>query len=119
LHLFQVVDRGSDRAVLQHWLWNGQSWLTEQSQDLSNLAASQLGGLTAALSPQGEVGVSLYGDTKSQLNGLQQTELFFTSRVIEIPGTAPTPLPPLTPTPLPYLPRSCSRLPIVRLAPVD
>jgi hypothetical protein len=105
LHLLQVVIQGTisfgtQNYALQHWMYDGERWATDQSLDIANTVNSGLSNLVALVSSTGNLAVSFSGTTVDPVSGASLDNLFYTSRSLEIPASAPTPLPPLTPTPI-------------------
>jgi hypothetical protein len=55
LHLFQAVRRSPSTYVLQHWRWDGATWVTERSLDLNLKSSSQINTLSANASSDGNL----------------------------------------------------------------
>jgi hypothetical protein len=53
LHLLQLVQDFSRRQSLQHWLWEGSRWASNESLLLSETGELQTGSIHAAISPSG------------------------------------------------------------------
>jgi hypothetical protein len=100
LHLLQIVDRGKDDDVLQHWIWDGERWGGSDSFNLDLEEGAVIGNIASAVSPQGSLGVifSVQSGEPDPGSGSQE-ELFFTARSIELPEGLPTPLPQIAETP--------------------
>lgn len=101
LHLLQVIGRGLNSFIIQHWLWDGERWIIERSMDLGASTANSIGSLVASLSEEGELAVVLTGRKVIPESGRQQDNLLYTGRHLEIPVVAELLPSPATPTPIP------------------
>lgn len=110
LHLLQVVNRGvsglaSQSFVLQHWMFDGERWITEMSLNLNSTAVTTVESLVAAVSHQGDLAVVFTGGAVNQPDGSQLESLIFTNRLLELPAVEANPtlevLPTVTPQPIP------------------
>jgi hypothetical protein len=107
LHLFQAVRRSPSTYVLQHWRWDGATWVTERSLDLNLKSSSQINDLAANASSDGNLFVVFSDSSLNRQNGAEQDDLFFAYRSYQLPekiatlvqGVPPTPEPTITPTP--------------------
>lgn len=95
LHLLQLVRNAPGSYSLQHWIWDGQSWVGEQTLEIQGQGTELSGGLAAAVSPAGALGAVYTGYTVDAEDGSRQEQIFFTGRSLELPEGLPTPLPPL------------------------
>jgi len=107
LHLFQAVRRSPSTYVLQHWRWDGDTWVAERTMDLNLKSSSQINNLSSDASSDGNLFVVFSDSTINRQSGFEEDELFFASRSYQLPenvatqvqAAAPTPEPTLTPTP--------------------
>lgn len=119
MHLLQLVRNAPESYSLQHWVWDGQSWVGEQALEILSQGAELTGGLAAATSPSGTLGAAYLGTSTNPEDGSRQEQLFFTTRQITLPEGLPTPLPPLPTVPAaevtvtPTVPASTPTPPIV------
>jgi hypothetical protein len=109
LHLFQVVRRSPSTYVLQHWRWDGATWVTERTLDLNLTASSQINTLVADASSDGNLFVVFSDTTIERQTGAEKDNIFFAYRTYDLPEAIaslvqvvpPTPLPTATATPEP------------------
>lgn len=107
LHLLQAVNRGDGNYSLQHWLWDSESWRSEQSLDYSLNQTSRLTALTTGISQVGELTVLFASSSLDPEDATQYVNLYFTRRslslpsVIEVERPTPTLIPTETLTPVP------------------
>ena len=99
LHLLQMVDRGQGSFSLQHWVWDGSVWSSDQGVELINWNTTGMQYISMAVARNGILGVMFDGNTTNPQTGEMQDNLFFTYETLQLPADVPTPLPPLTATP--------------------
>jgi hypothetical protein len=99
MHLLQVVDRGTGSNVLQHWIWDGQHWVSSDSLNLDLDLETNIGHLASAASPLGDLAV-IFSTRPDNPDSGSQEQLFFAARSIEQPEGLATPLPVASATPV-------------------
>jgi hypothetical protein len=97
LHLLQLVSRGSQSFVLQHWLWNGERWATERTLDLEQSSVSEIGELVSIISNDNILAVLFSGVTIARDGGQRLDNLFFSDRPLDESQAVSTLNPELTP----------------------
>jgi hypothetical protein len=83
LNLMQMVRRSANSFVVQHLTWDGNSWATERSLDLSFTTPTGIGSLMSTVSSQGVLNTlftALIGEINS---GDVEENILFTSRSLE------------------------------------
>lgn len=83
LHLLQIISRGVHSYVLQHWLWNGERWLTENSLDLNLDSVVQIGSMVIDVSSDGNLATVFSGLSENTETGIDIENLYFTDRLFE------------------------------------
>jgi hypothetical protein len=105
LHLLLVVRSGIDSYILQHWIFDGQSWTAESSNSLQFTPESEIISVTSDLSNNGILAVTLLNSILA-LQGIDQHQLIYTDLALEVPqllATEVTPTPDNIPTPIPTI----------------
>ncbi len=133
--LYTFRDTNQEDGVgtsLRHWVWQGVSWQEEEVLRVDDDVMTRIQAL-AAISVGEQLGVLIAGKSSSEL---QQSQLLFTLREIEVdndrpippplptetPAPSPTPAATLTPEPTPTMVFSLEVEPVnsqVRLGPFD
>jgi len=83
LNLLQMVRRSANSFVVQHLTWNGQSWSTERSLDLSFTSPTTIGSLMSALSSEGVLNLLFTALTGNPDSGAVEDDILFSSRALE------------------------------------
>ncbi len=101
LHLLLVVRSGIDSYILQHWVYDGQSWAAESSNSIQFSPDAEIGSISSDLSSNGLLTVAFL-NTTSGVNGVDQYQLVYTNYAVEVPDVniTSTPSPDITPTPV-------------------
>ena len=103
LHLVQFVYKTEGDIVLQHWRWEDERWLANESLDIDKKINTP-NILVAAISIKGKLAVIYPGVLTDDKSSQLKENLFFTNRTIDVvggtsaPQTALTPMPTETPT---------------------
>ena len=90
-------DDSQDLLFLSHWIWSDDRWNEEESLDVEGV--NTLGSLAGAIAPGGDLALIFSGGISDLDESDVHSEIFFSSRQLELPQFVPTPLPQLTPTP--------------------
>jgi hypothetical protein len=103
IHLLQIIDRSTDEFVLEHWVWDGERWNTDQSLQLDSETTNTVNALVAAVSAEGNLWVLFENQTGDEASGTLQNNLLLVNRKVETSAGAaePEPLPQVTATPAP------------------
>jgi hypothetical protein len=99
LHLLLVVHSGTNKFVLQHWLYDGQRWSAERTLDINFYGNTAINSVEVDVSDTGNLGVLLSDLTQSTDDSTQEYEILFANRLLEIPTASSTPDHQLTPEP--------------------
>ena len=91
LHLLLVVRSGTNKFVLQHWLYDGQRWSAERTLDINFYSNTAIISVEGNVSDIGNLGVLLSDLILSTDNSSQEYEIVFANRLLEIPDTIVTP----------------------------
>jgi hypothetical protein len=91
LHLLLVVRSGTNKFVLQHWLYDGQRWSAERTLDINFYNNTAITSVEGDISDTGNLGVLLSDLIQSTDNSTQEYEIVFANRLLEIPDTIVTP----------------------------
>jgi hypothetical protein len=90
LLLLLVVRSGIDTFILQHWVYDGQSWSAEPNMDLQFSPDTEINSIVSEFSPIGNLDVILFNNDITQ-DGNEYYQLFFTNQAIDVPeAEAPT-----------------------------
>jgi hypothetical protein len=82
LHLILVVRSGTDAYILQHWVFDGQSWKSEPNQPLQFSSNTEIGSIVSDFSQDWNLDVVLV-DRDITLDGNEQYNLLFTYQALE------------------------------------
>ena len=93
LDLMQIVSRGESNFILQHFLYDGSTWSSEQSLNLNSLSLNSLGSLVADVSSKGNLVILFTGLSGDVSAGTEQDDLIFTRRSMDLPQGEATPAP--------------------------
>jgi hypothetical protein len=99
LHVFAAVEQTGGDLVLQHWTREGAVWRAQESFSLGSSTTQLVTGISAAIDPQGQLGLLVHSSALEADTRLPLEKLTFSQRTIQI-GEAP-PLPTLSPEPTP------------------
>ena len=99
LHLLLVVRSGTNKFVLQHWLYDGKRWSAERTLDINFSTDTAITSVEGDVSDTGELGVLLSDLNQSADDSTQEYEIAFANRLLEIPAASETPVQQLTPKP--------------------
>jgi hypothetical protein len=90
LHLLLIVRNGVTSYLLQHWVYDGQSWKSESGLGLEFLPQSNINSLTSDFSEGGTLSVLLLISNHSR-EITEQYRLIYSNHSIEGQISAPTP----------------------------
>ena len=99
LHLLLVVRSGTNKFVLQHWLYDGQRWSAERTLDINFYGNAAINSVEGEVSDTGNLGVLLSDLNQSADDSTREYEIAFANRLLEIPAASETPDQELTPEP--------------------
>jgi hypothetical protein len=99
LHVFGSVQQTGGELVMQHWTRAGASWRAQESFQLAASSNQQVYGVSAAISPDGQLGLVYRLATVDAESRSPIERLAFTGRTLQV-DQAP-PLPTLVPDPTP------------------
>lgn len=83
LYLLQTIRRGPTSYALQHWVWDGERWVTNQGLDLKQISIDADSQLSAVIASDGRLSAVFSGSIVNPSSGQAQHGLFFTSRLLE------------------------------------
>jgi hypothetical protein len=104
LYLLQTIRRAPNSYALQHWVYDGERWVTNQGLDLKQISIDADSQLSAVIASDGRLSAVFSGSIRNPSSGQVQHGLFFTSRLLEdvtmpvVPENQDTPAPNPTPT---------------------
>jgi hypothetical protein len=97
LHLLIIVRNGVDSYLLQHWVYQGNSWTSESGFGMQFIPQTKIDSLASDFSSGGTLGVLLINsNSTSQVE--EQYQLVYTNHLIDIPASTPSPMIEVTPT---------------------
>jgi hypothetical protein len=105
LHLLLVVRSGIDSYILQHWIFDGQSWIAESSNSFQFLPETEIDSIVSDNLSDASLGVVLLNNEHPEF-GNHQYNIFYTEHTSELPEIdtinfmVATPTPGFNPTPL-------------------
>ena len=99
LHLLIMVRNGVDSYLLQHWVYDGQSWTAESSNGMQFASQTDVNSLTSNFSQGGTLGVLLI-NSNSAAEVAEKYQLIYTNHLIEVPKIDQTPTLEVTPIPV-------------------
>lgn len=99
LHLILAVRSGQKSFVIQHWLYDGQRWSPERNLEVEFPADAYINSIAGSVSDRGDLGVLLANLLREEDSNLNQYQLIFSNRSIEIPNAVETPDQQVTSTP--------------------
>ena len=105
MHLLLVVRSGIDSYILQHWIFDGQSWTAESSNSFQFTPESEVSSITSDISKNGILAVTLLNSNLA-MQSFDQYQLFYTDLAMEVPALTTseiTPTPDVIPTPIPTI----------------
>jgi hypothetical protein len=124
LHLLVVTKENNNNLLLNHLMWDGQQWISDDNYEISQDPMEKVSLVAAGITQAGKLNVIISGMTINNTSNLSQFNLVFTSRSVDVPktevfgvlptnssdvptliertpGPTSTPIPTLTPTPTP------------------
>jgi hypothetical protein len=99
LHLILAVRSGQKSFVIQHWLYDGQLWSAERNFAVEFPTNAYITSIVGSVSDRGDLGVLLANLLREEESNLNQYQLIFSNRSIEIPNAVETPDQQITSTP--------------------
>ena len=92
LHVIQTMLQSENSALIKHWQWDEIQWSTDEyNLMLGSEKLSQTDSLTAAISPEGSLGIVITGPSAVAQDKDANKSILYTARFLELPAlTIPT-----------------------------
>jgi hypothetical protein len=116
LHLIIISQGDNKNLILNHLMWDGQKWITDDSIDISGDSSIDVNSVATDISPAGRLDVVYSGTVNNAINNTPQYNIYYISRSIEIPKTVVLELSPTNP-PSEQTPPSITPTPTTTLEP--
>ena len=111
LHLLLVVRSGENSFVIQHWLYDGEGWSAGRNLDVEFSSSTEIDSVVGNVSQANNLGLLLSDLIRDETGDIQQRELLFSNRLLEVPSTNATQVPQVTPTPM----VTATEVPVIQL----
>jgi hypothetical protein len=90
LHLILAVREGQKNFIIQHWLYDGQRWSAERNLEVEFPIDVYINSIVGSISDRGDLGVLLANLFREEESNLNQYQLNFYNRSIEVPNAFET-----------------------------
>ena len=87
LHLLVVNKGNNNNLILNHLMWDGQQWISDDNYEISQDLFLNVKSVAASITPAGKLEVIYSGTTINKPGNSPQFNLFFTDRSIDVPKT--------------------------------
>ncbi len=91
LHLLLTVQSGIDSYLLQHWLFDGQSWTAESSNSFQFSPGTEINSISSNISDDGLLAVALL-NSNFPISGNGEYQLTYTDFSMDVPVVESTPI---------------------------
>jgi hypothetical protein len=90
LYLVQIVDDPGKGQVLKHWIWDGESWSTQEDLRVTNSTSVNIKSIEALTTKAGQLIAFFVTEQNSVGEDQMPFQLLFSERTISLPLVLPT-----------------------------
>jgi hypothetical protein len=92
LHLLSITEDAMQLFSLRNWRWDGARWMADENLNLGSIAKVLIPGISASVSPDEHLSVTISGTTMDPPLGIPGNWLSASGREVDILDILPTPV---------------------------